>query len=342
MKLKAMKAGKIGGIIFAVLVLALLVFNSFYTITEQEQAVVTTFGVPKSVTTAGLHLKIPFVQNVQKVNTTIQGLAIGYDENEETVENEGIMITSDYNFVDIDFYVEYRVSDPMKYLYGAKEPVSVLKNIAQSCIRTVIGNYDVDSVLTTGKSEIQTKIKTMIMENLEFYDIGLSLINITIQDSAPPTAEVMAKFKEVENAKQNMDTALNNAEQYQNEQKLAASASVDQILNEAEAQKTQRINEAKSEVAIFNATYEEYLKNPLITKKRMFYETMEDVLPNLKVIIDGTNQADTLIIDDISDMEGDLNQAAILGQQQNQSQETESQEESTQETESVQTGGNES
>lgn len=295
-------AGKrISGVVLAVIVVLILTMNASYTIGEQEQAVVTTFGSAQAVTTPGLHFKIPFIQNVHKVNTTIQGFSMGYDSYSEFVEDDSFMITADYNFVNVDFYVEYRVSDPVKALYASDEPVAILKNISQSSIRTVIGNYDVDSVLTTGKNEIQAKIKEMILKKLEAHDIGIQLVNIALQDSEPPTQEVMSAFKDVENAKQNMDTVLNNAQQYQSEQVLAASARANQILQEAESQKTGRINEAKGEVAIFNAVYAEYIKNPTVTRQRMFFETMEDVLPGLKVIIDGTNQADTLIIDNISE-----------------------------------------
>ena len=180
-----------------------LALDTTYQIQEQEQAVLTTFGVPKAVNETGLHFKVPFVQQVQKVNTTIQGFPIGYSMgNNAVVENEGIMITSDYNFIDVDFFVEYRISEPVKYLYTSEQPEEILKNIAQSCIRTVIASYNVDEVLTTGKGEIQSKIKEMILNQMEEQDLGIQLVNITIQDSEPPTEEVMKAFKEVETAKQ--------------------------------------------------------------------------------------------------------------------------------------------
>ena len=196
------------------------------------------------------------------------------------------MITSDYNFVNVDFFVEYRFSDPVKALYASEDPVGILKNISQSCIRTVIGSYPVDEVLTTGKNEIQAAIKTMIMERLDEQDLGIQLVNITIQDSEPPTTEVMEAFKAVETAKQGKETALNNANKYRNEQLPEAQAKADGIIKDAEAQKTERINEATAQVARFNAMYEEYIKNPTVTKQRMFYEAMEEVLPDLKVIIE--------------------------------------------------------
>ena len=283
-------SGKTFGIIAAIIVAVIILFNSFYQIKEQEQAVLITLGNAKAVTSPGLHFKIPFIQQVKKVNTTIQGFSIGYNlEDDTSNESESLMITSDYNFVNVDFFVEYKFSDPVKALYNSAEPVAILKNISQSCIRSVIGSYPVDDVLTTGKNEIQSVIKAEIIERLDMHDLGIQLVNITIQDSEPPTVAVMEAFKAVETAKQGKETAINNANKYRNEQLPQAQAKADGIKKDAEAQKTQRINEATAQVARFNAMYEEYVKNPTITKQRMFYETMEEVLPDLKIIIESPN-----------------------------------------------------
>ncbi len=279
--------GKLTGIIAGVIVFLILAFNSAYQIGEQEQAVLITLGKAQAVTTPGLHFKIPFIQQVKKVNTTIQGFSIGYDmTTNANIESESLMITADYNFVNVDFFVEYRYSDPVKAVYASKDPVGILQNISQSCIRSVIGSYTVDDVLTTGKNEIQAAIKEMIITQLDTQDLGIQLVNITIQDSEPPTTEVMEAFKAVETAKQGKETALNNANKYRNEQLPQAQAKADSIIKEAEAQKTARINEATAQVARFNAMYEEYIKNPMVTRERMFYEAMEQVLPGLKVIIE--------------------------------------------------------
>lgn len=282
--------------IILLLLAAIMAANATYTIKEQEQAVLITFGIAKPVTDSGLHFKIPFIQQVRKVNTTIQGFSIGYDEANSSTESESLMITSDYNFVNVDFFVEYKIADPVKALFASEEPIVILKNIAQSCIRTVIGSYNVDDVLTTGKNEIQSVIKERIITQLQHHDIGIQLVNITIQDSEPPTAEVMEAFKAVETAKQGKETAINNANKYRNEKLPAAEAQVDQILQNAAAQKEQRINEANGQVARFNSMYAEYVKNPVVTRQRMFYEAMEDILPSLKVIINGADApVDTIL-----------------------------------------------
>lgn len=291
--LKDRKKGKIGKIFLStcVVIVALILFTgATYEIKEQEQAVLITLGQAKAVTTPGLHFKIPIIQTVKKVNTTIQGFAMGYNlDTDTTVEEESLMITSDYNFVNVDFFVEYRYSDPVKAVYASNRPEQILKSIVQSSIRSVIATYNVDDVLTTGKSAIQASIKEKIIAKLEEQDIGVQLVNITIQDSEPPTTEVMEAFKAVETAKQGKETTLNNANKYRNEKIPEAQAAADKILKDAEATKTERINDGTAQVARFNAMYEEYIKNPAITKRRMFYETMEEVLPDLKVIIESPN-----------------------------------------------------
>lgn len=319
---------KIAMIVAAVLIIGTLTFESLYSIGEQEQGVVTTFGRATTVATSGLHVKIPFVQDVTKVNTTILGFPIGYRldaQNADTAElaAESLMITSDFNFVNVDFYVEYKVSDPVKYLYHSKQPEEILKNIAQSCIRNIISNYAVDDVITTGKSEIQAAIREIMVEKLEEQDIGLMLVNISMQDAEPPTDTVIEAFKAVETAKQGKETAINNANKYRNQKIPEANASADQIIQKAEAQKQERINEASAQQVRFEKMYAEYEKNPVITKQRMFYEAMENVLPGVKLIIDDgsgtlnkTLYLDELQLEDITQRPENTEDAQAAGQEE--------------------------
>lgn len=291
------------GVLFALAAVALVVagINSVYSISEQENAVVTTFGVPQAVTTSGLHFKLPFIQQVRKVDMTIKGLPIGFDARSgESLPDESLMITSDFNFVNVDFFLEYRVTDPVAYLYASEEPTLIMKTLAQSYIRDTIGLYPVDDVITTGKNQIQSEIKEKISTRIEAEGIGLQLVNLTIQDAEPPTPEVLTAFKEVENAKQGADTAVNNANKYRSERLPAAEAQADQVLQKAEATKQSRINEASGQVARFEQMYQEYSKYPEITRQRMYYEAMEDVLPGLRVVItdDGGNMLNVFNWDD--------------------------------------------
>ena len=283
------------GILILIFIFTNAATGCLYRVDEQEAAVVTMFGNVIRTDTAGLYFKIPLIQQVRKVDTTIHGTGIGYaiegDGQTFTVDTEGIMITSDFNLIDIDFYMEYRVSDPIAYLYNSGQPELILKNIALAAIRSTVIDYTVDDAMTTGKAQIQAEVKAKIQETLEEQNIGLSIVNITVQDAEPPTREIVGAFKAVETAKQGKDTAINNANKYKNEQIPAAEAAADKIIKTAEADKTARIAEAEGQVARFNAMYEQYALNPNITKQRMFYEAIENVLPDTKVIIsDGSTQ----------------------------------------------------
>ena len=293
----ANKAGAILIPVLAVLVLLKILYGSFYTLSETESAVVTTLGQAAVNNNKGLQFKIPFLQEVTKINTTVRSFEVGYTERGDgtyvNVESESTMITSDMNFVDIDFYVTYQVTDPLQYMYASEDPELILKNLVQSTIRGTVSAYTVDSALTTGKSDIQQNIKNIVMDELEEQNIGLSLIDISIQDVEPPTNQIKEAFSEVENARQNKESALNEANQYRNEQIPAAEAKADKIIQGAEARKTSRINEANGQVARFNSEYEEYSKYPLITKQRMFYEAMEEILPGVKIIINNDEGGST-------------------------------------------------
>ncbi len=294
-------------IVLAVIILAvlMLLFNSFYELKEDEYAVITTFGKPSVVSSPGLKFKVPFIQQKKIVSKATKGFSIGYDINTNaTLVSEAVMITVDYNFVDVDFYVEYRVTDPVKYLYSSEEPVGILKMLCQSYIRDTIGLYKVDDVITTGKSEIQGAIKDKILARLEQEDIGLTLVSITIQDAEPPTVEVQEAFKAVETAKQDAETATNNAKKYANEVVPAAQADADEVLQRAEAYKTARINAANGQASRFLQLYEEYSKYPEITKQRLFYETVSKIFPGMKIIIMGDNGTEVQTILPLDDFAG--------------------------------------
>ena len=286
------KIGQVFGWIVVAIVALTVILSAFYTVGETESVVVTTFGKATLVDEKGLHFKIPFVQKATKVDTTVRGIKIGYGEDSDgntySVEHESIMITSDYNFIDCDFYISYQVTDPIKYLYNSDYPDMIVKNIAMSCIRSTVSAFTVDNAITTGKAQIQSNVKAMMIAELEKQDIGITL-DASIQDVEPPTDDVIEAFTAVETAKQGKESAVNEANAYRNAKLPEAEAEADKIVQDAEAEKTARINEATGQAARFNEEYNEYVRYPLITKQRMFMETMSDVLPTLQVVIDQGN-----------------------------------------------------
>ena len=286
-----------GIVIVAVIIVLVTIIGStcWYTVNDKQEAIVTTFGKVTDVTQAGIHFKLPFgIQNVELVDVNIiQKIELGYrsDAGNIPVESESKMISGDYNIVNVDFFIGYKISDPVKYRYSSYQPAEILRNLAQSQIRNVIGSFDVDSILTTHKGEIQNQVKELIINELSEYDIGLILTDIKIQDAEPPTQEVNEAFKNVETAKQGKDTAINQAHAYRNQQIPNANAEVDKLKQNAEYLKQNRINEANKQVAMFNAMYNEYILNPEITKMRMYYEAIESVFPYVKIIIDQTGSS---------------------------------------------------
>ena len=288
-----MKNNRIWTILFTVIAAALavvLLISSVYTLNEDEDAVITTFGQPSVMEDSGLHFKIPFVQKLSKVDMSVRGIAIGYDpDTGASIENESLMITNDFNFVSVDFYIEWQVTDAVAFRFAAKDPQLVLKTLAMSFIRDTIGSYSIDEVLTTGKAQIQTEIRDKLLTRLEQEGIGVTVRSVAIQDAEPPTAEVSNAFKAVEDAKQWAEKTVNDANAYRNQQIPAAEAQVSALLAAAEAAKQARISEANGQIARFSAMYEEYVKFPEITRTRMYFEAMEKLLPNLKVIIQDGN-----------------------------------------------------
>ena len=301
--------------VLIIILVIIIISTSIYTVGETERAVVTTFGKVTSVNGAGLHFKLPFpIQDLEKVDMTTQKLTIGYVENGSvmtTKQDESKMITGDYNVVSVDFFMEWKVSDPQKYLFSSEQPVKILKNIAQAAARDVMGSKTVDDVLTTGKVAIQTEIKDIMVSRLEQYDIGVQIIEVKIQDAEPPTEAVVAAFKAVETKKQKKETTINIAKAYENSFIPAARADADKLLKEAEAFKEKRINEATGESAKFTAMYEEYILNKDVTRRRMYLEMIEKVLPGVEVYIDSGSGMEKIMVvgeeTDVAAMAGGAN-----------------------------------
>ena len=289
-------------VLVSLLALVLLIGSSscFYTVDDKQQAVVTTFGKVSDVTDAGLHFKMPFgIQQVKKVDVNVyQKIELGYSSNGsddyyQVNEKESTMITGDYNIVNVDFFVEYKISDPVAYLYSSNKPELILRNLIQSQVRNVVGSTSVDAVLTDGKESIQSQVKDLVTQILAEYNIGLTLVDVRIQDSEPPTQDVIEAFKAVETAKQQAETVVNDAKAYQNAQLPDAQAQADKLVQNAQYLKQKRINEATQQVAMFTSMYEEYALNPDITRSRMYYEAISEILPDVKLFIN-TGSSDTV------------------------------------------------
>ena len=305
LNLKKIKRTALLTVLFAIVIVFGL--TCYYTVDDKQQAVVTTFGKVTDITDAGVHLKLPFgIQQVEKVDVNVyKKITLGYDPvgSGYTVDDrESAMITGDYNIVNVDFFVEYKISDPVQYLYSSNDPEAILRNLVQSQVRNVVGSSTVDSVLTDGKENIQMQVRTLVTDILSQYDIGLSLVDVKIQDAEPPTQEVIEAFKNVETAKQQAETVINDAKAYKNAQLPQAQAKADKLIQNAQYLKEKRINEATEQVAMFNAMYQEYALNPQVTKSRMYYEAISQIMPGVKLYINTSSGSDVQMLLPLEDL----------------------------------------
>ena len=303
--LKKIKRTALLTVLFAIVIVFGL--TCYYTVDDKQQAVVTTFGKVTDITDAGVHLKLPFgIQQVEKVDVNVyQKITLGYNPvgSGYTVDDrESAMITGDYNIVNVDFFVEYKISDPVQYLYSSNDPEAILRNLVQSQVRNVVGSSTVDSVLTDGKENIQMQVRNLVTDILNQYDIGLSLVDVKIQDAEPPTQEVIEAFKNVETAKQQAETVINDAKAYKNAQLPQAQAKADKLIQNAQYLKEKRINEATEQVAMFNAMYQEYALNPQVTKSRMYYEAISQIMPGVKLYINTSGSSDVQMLLPLEDL----------------------------------------
>lgn len=279
------------GLFILILILGVVGFTSWYTVDESEQAVILTFGkIDEGISTPGLHFKMPWpIQDVRKLSKETFSLQFGYkEENGEVVEEfpqDTKMITGDENIVLADLVVQWKITDPGKFLYNAEDPKNILYNATSASLRGVIGSSKIDDVLTSGKAEVEAKVRDVLTELLTDYDLGISILAVKLQDVELPNEEVRKAFTQVTDARETMNTKINEANKYLNQKKQEAEGEKDAIISRAEGDRAARIEKSIGDVAVFNALYNEYKKQPDITRKRLVLETIDQVLPNADVYI---------------------------------------------------------
>ncbi|MGG3999512.1 FtsH protease activity modulator HflK [Anoxybacillus kestanbolensis] len=278
--------GSIAGIFLLVAAL-----TSWYTVDESEQAIILTFGkIDEEVTTPGLHFKLPWpIQTVETLSRETFSLQFGYKEENGKVAatNQGDtkMITGDENIVLADMVVQWKITDPAKFLYRSYEPEQILYNATSASLRSVIGSSKIDDALTSGKAKIEADVRELLTALMKKYDIGISILAVKLQDVDLPNDEVRKAFTNVTDARETMNTKINEANKYRNKRTKEAEGEKDALISQAEADKVARIEKAYGDVAKFNALYEEYKNAKDITKQRLMIETLEQVLPYTRIYI---------------------------------------------------------
>lgn len=263
------------GLVFALLGIA-WVIASFYRVEEAEQAVVLRFGKFHEVVTAGLHWNPWGIDTIMKVDTSqINSLPV-----------RATMLTEDQNIVDIDLQVQYRVNDPQAFFLDASNPIDALRNSVESSLRHVVGGSEMDRVLTDGREAIAVEVDKRLQEYLDRYKTGLVVSKINIEDAHPPK-DVKAAFDDVIKAKEDEERVKNEAQAYANQVVPEARGKAQRMIEEANAYKTEVVERAAGEASRFDQLYAQYKKAPDVTRRRLYLETMEQVMGNsTKVMVD--------------------------------------------------------
>ncbi|MCS0671054.1 FtsH protease activity modulator HflK [Cytobacillus firmus] len=280
----------IAGLILAIVILSIVAFTTWYTVDESDQAVILTFGkVEEGITEPGLHFKLPWpVQSVEKLSKETFSLQFGYEEKDGEIKDfpdETKMITGDENIVLADLVVQWKITDPEKYLYNAEDPEEILYDATSSSLRSIIGGSKIDDALTSGKAEIEADVRELLTSLIGKYDIGISVLAVKLQDVELPNDDVRKAFTDVTDARETANTKKNEAEKYKNQRMNEAEGEKEALASKAEGEKAARLERARGDVAVFNKLYGEYKNNPDITRERLVIETLEQVLPGAEIYI---------------------------------------------------------
>ena len=270
--------------------LAIWLLTGTYMVGPDEVGVVRTFGEHTRVAQSGLnwHFPVPIeTVNTPKV-TEVKRIEIGFrtlrNGQYRTVEKESLMLTGDENIVDAEMIVQYKIKDPVAYLFNIVEPELTVREAAEASLRTVVGRNKIDETLTTGKFTIQEETKFQLQSILDLYESGIHVVAVQLQDVSPPK-EVIGAFKDVASAKEDKNRMVNQAEGYRNDVIPKARGEAEAMIRDAEGFKESRIKRAEGDAAKFTTILQEYQKAKSITEKRLYLETMEKVLPGIEKVI---------------------------------------------------------
>ena len=270
--------------------LVLWLLTGTYIVGPDEVGVVQTFGKHTRISQSGLNYHLPYpIETVQTPKVTeVKRVEIGFrtmGKNQfRTIGKESLMLTGDENIVDAELIVQYKIKDPVAYTFNFVKPEQTVREAAEATLRTIIGRHKIDEALTAGKFMIQEESKFLLQSILDKYETGIFVVAVQLQDVSPPK-QVIAAFKDVASAKEDKNRMINQAEGYRNNVIPKARGEAQAMIREAEGFRVARIARAEGDVAKFNAMLVEYKKGKDVTRKRMYLETMEEILPNIEKYI---------------------------------------------------------
>lgn len=284
---------------FIGLFLFVAIYQSFYTVEPDEQAVIIRLGKYHSTNSPGLHFKFPFIDKKIIIQTTkVHQEEFGFRTESTSsrrtrysstgFDDESLMLTGDLNVADVEWVVQYKISDPFKFIFQISSPIQTIRDVSESIMRRVVGDQLVNDVLTTGRAKIASEAKALMQEVLDQYDIGISIVAVKLQDVNPPEV-VKNSFNEVNKAKQEQEKSINQAEKSYNKIIPEARGKAEQMLSNAQGYAEALINRSQGDAQKFEEIYRTYAKAPNITKRRIYLETMETLFKKFKklTIVDG-------------------------------------------------------
>ena len=294
-KIPQFKPSMVWGIILLLLVVWIIP-GTFYFVEPDEEAVVTRFGKFDRTNSPGLHFKYPSpiehaaTPKITQVRRAEIGFRTAQGRPTQSVPAESLMLTGDQNIVDMNLVVQYRIMDSVQYLFNVRRPHKLIRDAAETVIRGITGSKKIDEALTTGKAEIQVLAKDQIQALLDKYKSGLQVVTIQLQAVHPPE-QVADSFKDVVRAREDKERMINEAQGYRNAVIPEARGQAAQIVRVAEGYREEKIKKAEGDAKRFLQQYQEYKKAPDITRKRIYLETMEKILPDINKVIMGNKKA---------------------------------------------------
>ena len=290
-------SGKTVRFIVIVFVLIAFLWSTWFTISPEEVGVILRFGKYSRSVEPGLNFKLPWIETVTKVpvkrqlkeefgfRTIEAGVRTSYSTG--NFKDESLMLTGDLNAAQVEWIVQYRISDPYKFLFKVRNPIQTLRDVTEAVMREVVGDRTVNEIITVGRQDIEVTVLQMMQEIITNYETGIKIDQVILQDVNPPD-EVKASFNEVNQAEQEKEKLINQARSEYNKVIPKAHGEAEQKIEEAKGYALERVNNAIGEANRFNALYKEYIKAPEVTRQRMYLETMNDVLSKVgkKLITD--------------------------------------------------------
>jgi membrane protease subunit HflK len=265
-------------------------FTGVYTVGPDEVGVVQRFGKYDRTVQSGLNYHMPFPMETVKTPkvTEVKRIEVGFrtvGKNQyRTVERESLMLTGDENIVDAELIVQYKIKEPINYLFNFVGPELTMREAAEASLRTVVGRHNIDEALTSGKLMIQEETKELLQSILDKYETGAQVVAVQLQDVSPPK-QVIDAFKDVASAKEDKNRMINEAEGYRNDIIPKARGEAQAMIREAEGFREARIARAEGDVAKFKAILKEYSKAKDVTRERLYLEAMEEILPGIEKYI---------------------------------------------------------